>query len=124
MHTTPPAPGAPPRRVLLVDDEVQVLKCLGRLLRRRGFEVRTTTSPLDALELLRAAPADVVIADFMMPEMTGTELLDEVHRLDPQVRRVLLTGYADLESGGGQAVGVHLVSKPWDAEELMRRCLE
>ena len=108
----------------MVDDEVQVLKCLGRLLRRRGFEVRTTTSPREALELLRAAPADVVIADFMMPEMTGTELLDEVGRLDPQVRRVLLTGYADLESGGGPAVGVHLVSKPWDVDELMRRCLE
>src|SRR5580704_15793725 len=98
MHTAPPGPGSPrKRRVLLVDDEVQILNSLGRLLRRRGFEVRMTTSPRDALDLLRAAPADVVIADFKMPEMTGLELLDEVHRLDPRVRRVLLTGYANLE---------------------------
>ncbi|HEY8087686.1 MAG TPA: response regulator, partial [Polyangiaceae bacterium] len=76
-----------------------------------------------ALELLRAAPADVVIADFKMPEMTGMELLDEVRRLDPRVRLLLLTGYADLESGGVDAVGVHVLAKPWDAEELTRRCL-
>jgi DNA-binding NtrC family response regulator len=124
MPTAPPDPGLTPRRILLVDDEVQVLNALGRLLRRRGFDVRTTTSPREALELLRAAPADVVIADFKMPEMTGMELLDEVHRLDPRVVRMLVTGYADLESGGGaNALGVHVLAKPWDAEELVRRCL-
>lgn len=124
MHTTPPGPGFPRKRqVLLVDDEVQILNALGRLLRRRGFEVRMTTSPREAIELLRAAPADVVIADFKMPEMTGMELLEEVGRLDPRVRRVLLTGYADLESGGGDAEGVHVLAKPWDADDLMRRCL-
>jgi DNA-binding NtrC family response regulator len=124
MHTAPPGPGSPrKRRVLLVDDEVQILNSLGRLLRRRGFEVRMTTSPRDALDLLRAAPADVVIADFKMPEMTGLELLDEVHRLDPRVRRVLLTGYANLEKGGGDAAGVDVLAKPWDADELLRRCL-
>jgi DNA-binding NtrC family response regulator len=125
MHTSPPASGSPlKRRVLLVDDEVQVLHSLERLLRRRGFEVRMTSSPREALELLRAAPADVVIADFKMPEMTGMELLEEVHRLDPRVRRLLLTGYADLESSGGDAKGVHVLAKPWDAAELIRRCSE
>jgi DNA-binding NtrC family response regulator len=124
MHTTPPGPGSPPkRRVLLVDDEVQVLNSLARLLRRRGFEVRTTTSPREALELLHAAPADVVIADFKMTEMTGMELLEEVGRLHPRVQRLLLTGYADLESRGKDTVGVHILAKPWDSDELMRRCL-
>jgi DNA-binding NtrC family response regulator len=124
MHASPPGPGSSPkRRVLLVDDEVQVLNALGRLLRRRGFEVRMTTSPREAIELLSAAPTDVIIADFKMPEMTGMELLDEVHRLDPRVLRVLLTGYADLQSGGANAAGVHVLAKPWDAEELVRRCL-
>ena len=124
MHTSPPGPGSPrKRRVLLVDDEVQILNALGRLLRRRGFEVRTTTSPREALELLRAATADVIIADFKMPEMTGLELLDEVRRLDPRVRRVLLTGYANLDSGGGDALGVHVLAKPWDTDELLGECL-
>jgi DNA-binding NtrC family response regulator len=121
---TPPERGSPPRRrVLLVDDEVQILNALQRLLRRRGFEVRATTSPREALELLRAAPADVVIADFKMSEMTGMELLEAVGRLDPSARRLLLTGYADLESRGGDSVGVHVLAKPWDSDELVRWCM-
>jgi len=108
---------------LLVDDELQILNALGRLLRRRGFEVRTTHSPREALDLLRAAPTDVIIADYDMPEMTGMELLEAVGRLDPGVRRLLLTGYADLESRGAEAAGVLVLAKPWDADELVRRCL-
>lgn len=111
------------RQILLVDDEVDVLRALGRMLRRRGFDVRMTTSPCEALELLRAAPADVVIADFKMPEMTGLELLDEVHRVHPRVRRLLLTGYANMESSGRDSAGIHVLAKPWDSEEVVRRCL-
>jgi len=81
-----------------------------------------TTSPREALELLRAEPADVVIADFKMPEMTGMELLSEVGRLAPTVRRLLLTGYADLEGRGDDGAGVQVLAKPWDADELVRRC--
>lgn len=124
MVSVPSEAGATPKRqVLLVDDEVQILNALGRLLRRRGFAVRATTSPLEALELLRAAPADVVIADFKMPEMTGMELLGEIGRLYSTVRRVLLTGYANLESQRPNAPGVQVIAKPWDAEDLVRRCL-
>ena len=124
MQAIPPGLGSPRKRqVLLVDDEREVLHALGRMLRRRGFEVRMTTSPCEALELLRVAPADVVIADFKMPEMTGMELLDEVRRLDPKVRRLLLTGYANLESGGVDGMGVHVLAKPWDSEEVVRWCL-
>lgn len=111
------------KQVLLVDDEVEILKALARLLRRRGFDVRMTTSPREALELLRADPADVVIADFKMPGMTGMELLTEVIRLDSSVRCFLLTGYADLESEGPNATGVQVLAKPWDADDLVRRCL-
>jgi DNA-binding NtrC family response regulator len=108
-----------PRRILVVDDEVHVLKALARMLRRAGLDVRTTTSPREALALLAEAPADVVVADFRMPEMTGSELLAEVARHHPTIRRVLLTGYADLES---RDPGLAIVSKPWDDREVLAQC--
>ena len=124
MSSVPPEGGSlRKRQILLVDDEVNILKSLSRLLRRRGFEVRTTTSPLEALELLRAAPSDVVIADFKMPEMTGMELLGEIGRLYSNVRRILLTGYANLEGQWPGTPGVQVFAKPWDAEALIRVCL-
>jgi DNA-binding NtrC family response regulator len=104
---------------LVVDDEVQVLKALARMLRRAGLDVQTTTSPLEALALLAAAPADVVMADFRMPEMTGSDLLAEVAHRHPATRRVLLTGYADQQNRDPR---VTVLSKPWDDQEVLAQC--
>ena len=99
---TSPAPAtlvsAEPRRlrVLIVDDEPQLLRVIERML-AAAHDVASTSSPTDALERLRSEPLfDVVLCDLMMPGMTGMQLHDELVRARPAVaaRMVFMTGGA------------------------------
>lgn len=110
-------------RVLLVDDEPNVLKALARTLRQDSMEILTAPSGAEALELMRAQPVDLLISDMRMPGMSGAELLSAAAKEWPKTRRVLLTGYADLEStikavNDGQIASY--MNKPWDDVELRR----
>ncbi|MFB9885145.1 HD domain-containing phosphohydrolase [Balneatrix alpica] len=109
-------------RILCVDDEPSVLSSLKRLLRAGNYEVLTADSGAQGLELLKIHPIQVVISDMRMPGMSGAEFLAQVAQLYPETTRVLLTGYADMEStisavNHGQ---IHrYVQKPWNNEELL-----
>lgn len=89
-------------RVLLVDDERNVLITLSRILRRHGFATDTALTVTDALEKLGPAvgPAafDVVLTDLRMPERGGLELLDEMRRRGHQLPTIVLTGYGTVRS--------------------------
>lgn len=93
--------GSPPAgkpRLLLVDDERQVLDGLALHLRRR-YEVVARTSGADALATLEQEASFVgVISDLRMPGMNGVQLLAEVRQRAPETARILLTGYADVAS--------------------------
>lgn len=107
-------------RILIVDDEVHVVGALRRLLRREGFSIETALNGEEALEKLATFPADVVISDFRMRGMDGLELLGRVLRVAPSAVRVLISGHADLSSGGPQSgVISHFISKPWDDDRLI-----
>ena len=106
------------RRVLLVDDEPGVLNALARLFRRSGFEVRTAASAEAALVVLDEFTPDVVVSDHRMAGMTGLELLTLVGVRHPDARRVLLSGYADIDVGDGIA----FVAKPYATAELLAVC--
>ncbi len=84
--------------VLLVDDEPNLLDALARTLRHTPYQVLTATSGQAALDLLGTTQIDVIVADEMMPGMTGTELLTRARTEHPSVMRVILTGQAKLES--------------------------
>lgn len=105
-------------RVLLVDDEPGVLRALERLFRRRGHEVRTAPSGPAALALLDEFPPDAVVSDFLMDGMSGVELLRRIAARYPAARRVLLSGFAEVD---GPVDGVFL-HKPYDAQVLLRAC--
>lgn len=107
--------------LLLVDDEVGILNALSRLLRREGYTILTTSSPLEALELLAKNTVQVVISDQRMPEMSGTEFLSRVRMLHPDTVRIVLTGYTDLESVTGainRGAIYKFLTKPWDDDQL------
>lgn len=113
--------GVPHPRILLVDDEPQVLKSLHRLLRSR-FEVETAAGGHEALAKLELFRPDVVISDFRMPVMNGAELLLEVKRRYPLTLRLILSGYADLEAVPGlvgQAGISRYLHKPWNGPAMM-----
>ncbi len=127
--TTHGAPNAErrPGRVLCVDDEELILKSLQRVLRPAGVQVRTAVGGAAGLEMLRQAPVDVVISDMRMPHMSGAEFLEQVAREWPDTVRILLTGFADVDStiaainqGGVSAY----LTKPWDDERLRAVVLE
>jgi DNA-binding NtrC family response regulator len=78
--------------VLLVDDEIDFLDSLARILRRRNLVVHLATSGADALDQLSRVPIDVVVLDVKMPGLDGLEVLDRVRAADPYAEVLLLTG--------------------------------
>ena len=85
-------------RVLFVDDDVNLLAALRRQFRQE-LALETAVCGEDGLAVIRdSAPFAVVVSDMRMPGMTGTEFLKEVHRRSPDASRILLTGYADLQT--------------------------
>lgn len=109
--------------ILLVDDEEMVLSSLrGVFALQTEYDVTTASTPKDAIRHVGRAPVDVVISDFLMPEMNGIELLQEVKKLQPDSIRLLLTGYADKENAikAINEVGLyHYLEKPWDNDALL-----
>ncbi len=81
--------------IFLVDDEEVVAKFAGIALERLGYKVMTFDSAVPCLEAIRANPAgcDVLVTDQTMPGLTGTDLIEAVHKLKPQMRAVLMSGY-------------------------------
>lgn len=104
--------------VLVVDDELQVVRMVARLLRRHGCDVRTACSAKEALGLLE--DVDVLLTDLRMPEMNGIELVDEAKRRRSSLRCFVM-------SGDGLAVSCDTASrvvdgrlpKPFTNEELI-----
>ncbi|EJL6480139.1 two-component system response regulator [Vibrio cholerae] len=106
--------------VLLLDDENDILKALNRVL-RMDYNVVTFDNGADALEYLQENPIHIIISDMRMPEMDGADFLAKAREMQPDTVRLLLTGYADIQSTvrAVNAGGIHTyISKPWDNENL------
>ncbi len=108
-------------KILLVDDEENVLQALKRLLRKEKVEVSTTTSPEKALQLLKTNQYAVIVSDQRMPTSTGTQLMQFAQKISPDTVRIILTGYADVQAAI-EAINKGAVSrflaKPWNDIEL------
>lgn len=109
-------------RLLLVDDEEQILTALQRSLRREGYELVLARTPREALVQLDEQRFDAVLSDHKMPGMTGLELLEHVARLQPEAARVLITGWSQaVPPAEMQAAAIDVVlPKPWEDAELKR----
>ena len=114
------APIPPPRRILVVDDEPQVCEAVKMLLEFDGHTVITAGSGQEALQLLTAAPFDLVITDYSMPQMKGDELAKTIKARYPNQPVIMVTAYAEiLESTGKPVEGVDLlISKPFMLEDF------
>ena len=108
--------------VVIVDDEEMVLTSLRSFLAlETDYEVLGFNAPAKALATVREQTIDLVISDYLMPEMTGIDFLLEVKKLQPFATRILLTGYADKENAikAINEVGLYqYIEKPWDNEDL------
>jgi putative two-component system response regulator len=108
--------------VMLVDDEAMVALSLKSFLElETSYRVLMFTSPAAALDALASEHIDVIIADFMMPEMDGITFLRHARELRPLTTRILLTGYADKDNAIraiNEAGLYYYIEKPWDNEHL------
>ncbi|MEC5161327.1 EAL domain-containing protein [Janthinobacterium sp. CG_S6] len=117
----------PRRTILLVDDESHVLTALRRLLRQDGYEILAANSAAEGFELLALHPVQVILCDQRMPNMNGTVFLDRVKEMYPDTFRIILSGYADLESIK-EAINCGAIyrfyTKPWDNKDLRENIRE
>ena len=108
--------------VLLVDDEEMVVTSIKSFLTlETDYEVVSFTSPKEALEFVKDNRVDLVISDYLMPDIDGIQFLAEIKEIQPEATRVLLTGYADKENAikAINDVGLYqYIEKPWENEDL------
>ena len=108
--------------ILFVDDEDSILRSIKRLFALHDFDILTATSGKQALEIIKKKTISVLVSDQRMPNMLGSELVATVKEISPQTIRMILTGYADLDSILGainKGEIFRFVLKPWNNEELI-----
>src|SRR5436190_13760362 len=86
------------RRILVVDDEPDMVENCTRILRRAGYRVLATTDPERALALLESERPDVLLTDLKMPDIDGMELMRRAHELDPTLPVIMITAFGSIES--------------------------
>ncbi|MCH8028181.1 MAG: response regulator [candidate division Zixibacteria bacterium] len=109
--------------VVIVDDEEMVLTSLSTLLSlETDYDVKTFVSATKAVEYLESNTVDLIISDFLMPEMNGLEFLTKAKSFRPEVPRIILTGFADKENAIKLINEIGLfqyIEKPWDNGDLL-----
>jgi DNA-binding NtrC family response regulator len=114
--------------ILCVDDDDAMLATVARCLRRElTFEVRSTTSPHEALGWIASEEIAVLVSDYDMPEMTGAQLAGQARRVRPETVRILLTGQRSLETaidGINQGEIFRFINKPFEDRALRAAVLE
>jgi two-component system, sensor histidine kinase and response regulator len=112
---------APLAQLLIVDDEEALVAALCRTLQTEGYATLGLTSPAHALEALGRQSFDVLIADLMMPEMDGIELLRAAHQLDPQLVGIVMTGHGTIDSAVAamKSGALDFILKPFDLNVIL-----
>ncbi|NML28083.1 HD domain-containing phosphohydrolase [Zoogloea dura] len=117
-----PSPDNATFTLLCVDDEANILSSLRRLFRPHGYTVLIATGGAEGLEILDKQPVDLIISDMRMPGMDGAAFLAEARQRHPDTVRLLLTGYADMDStiaaiNAGQIA--RYIAKPWNDQDVL-----
>ncbi|MBN1613638.1 MAG: response regulator [Deltaproteobacteria bacterium] len=114
--------------LMVVDDEEGVRRSLKKVLERAGYRIILAGSGQEAIGIVRADSGSIetVISDFKMPGIDGLETLIEIGRINPEITRIMLTGYATMESAI-EAVNVGIdgfLTKPFENTELRAKVRE
>lgn len=109
-------------RVLIVDDEEELVSALVERLNLRGFSARGVTTGTEALEFLENEACDVVLLDVKMPGLGGLEVIRRIKDMKPNLEVVLLTGHGSVKSvEDGMALGAFdYLMKPVKIDNLVR----
>lgn len=109
-------------KILFVDDEINILKALQRLMRKSGYETDYASSGKEALEKIDRETFSVIVTDMRMPGMSGVELVQKANEKDRLSVKIVLSGYSDIEDIMSAINGGHIhsyITKPWKDTDLM-----
>lgn len=111
----------PQIKVLLVDDEETLLEYLSKRLLKKGFTVRATFSGEEAIEAAKEENFDVAIVDLKMPGIDGVKTQQELHKIQPFLQCIVLTGHGSIDSAlqSGQEDAFMYLLKPVDYDQLV-----
>ena len=105
--------------ILYVDDEETNLRVFKSNF-RRFFKIYTAVTPFEAIELLKENDVQVIITDQRMPDMTGTEFLEKILPDFPDVIKIILTGFTDIEAIKTESIDVVSISTSPSHGTLMK----
>jgi len=115
------APDPESYTLLFVDDEANVLRALERIFFEESYNILTASCGENALSVMESHHVQLVISDFVMPGMTGAELLRAIKNRWPETIRIMLTGYADIQAIMGavnEGAVYKFITKPWNDDDL------
>lgn len=113
--------------VLFVDDEINILKTLKRLMTFENYQCHFATSGAKGVEILNKQPCDIIISDMRMPEMMGDAFMVKAKEICPHSQRFIMSGFSDFNSmvSALNEGGVHqFLKKPWDDDVLLGKIKE
>lgn len=109
-----------PFRILIVDDEEDLVTFLAHRLRKRGLEVTTALEGAAALEIAANQKFDVALVDLKMPGIDGIQVMEQLRRMQPYVEIIMLTGHGSHDSAweAGRLQAFRYLLKPYDFDDL------
>ena len=114
--------------ILLVEDEPLLLEIAEISLLKRGYRILSTTSPLEALEIVRNSTEmiDLVVSDVVMPQMNGVELTRQIRQIAPTIRTLFVSGYSEDQIAHNQNLlaGLSYLQKPYNPDLLAHKIRE
>jgi DNA-binding response OmpR family regulator len=108
------------KNVLIVDDEPQIGKIFGLKLKLSGYDVATTTSGIEAIELVRTKKFDAMLLDVVMPEVSGLDVLERI-RTFSQIPIILFTARPDVFEIAKSIGANDYISKPLNPDHLIEK---
>jgi DNA-binding NtrC family response regulator len=111
----------PKRRILIVDDEVDLRILLSEVLETAGYDVTTACDGLEAVAALERGAFDAALLDIQMPKMNGIQVLQHITMNYPGTKSIVLTGYSDLRyaTESRKYGAVEFISKPYTLEDVL-----
>ncbi len=110
------------KKIIIIDDETEILNMLSRFFGKSGkYNVTTFSNPLVALDSLKRETYDLVLLDIMMPQMNGLEVLEKIMQINNEQKVVMMTAYSTLDKvlKSHKEGATHYVMKPFDSLQAL-----
>ncbi|MGD0280488.1 MAG: response regulator, partial [Smithella sp.] len=108
------------KKILIVDDELNMRLVLSAMLKKEGFEVSSASNGLEALQILKSSKVAVVITDLKMPDIDGMELLTRISKKYPEIPVIMITAHGSITTAveALKKGALDYITKPFDLDDL------